>query len=159
MTLITGETSLSSFLDHSKPVEETNSFPTVDIRSVSSPPLDLRREYQLVLPAILPQSIHNDLTTSNLNTFLLETREETSNGMKQTYQIEMTLGAQKLPGFTFSKYNYQQSPPTLLLSETSYSYLFTTENTTFPKDRLLIQLKGNLTEREYAYIADGTRSL
>ena len=71
----------------------------------------------------------------------------------------MTISAQKLPGFSFSKYNYLKSSPTILFSEKSYHYLYRRESTTIPKDRLLIRLRDGLTERQYAYIADGIRSL
>lgn len=140
------------FLEESHLETLPMAFPDRDVRSISSPPLDLQRSYQRFVPAILPASIDSDLVSSNLNTYLLS--------FSHSYQLEKRFAVQKLPGFSFSKYNYIQSVPTVLLSPSSFSSVFDVSSTdSYPKDRLFIQLKENLSDREYAVIVDSTRSM
>ncbi|KAK8821170.1 hypothetical protein WA538_005799 [Blastocystis sp. DL] len=140
------------FLEESRVETLSVSFPDHDVRSVSSPPLDLQRAYQRFVPAILPASIDSDLVSTHLNTYLLS--------LSHSDQLEKRFAVQKLPGFSFSKYNYIQSVPTILLSPSSFSSVFDVSvSDAYPKDRLFIQLKENLSDREYAIIVDSTRSM
>lgn len=140
------------FLEESRVETLSVSFPDHDVRSVSSPPLDLQRAYQRFVPAILPASIDSDLVSTHLSTYLLS--------LSHSDQLEKRFAVQKLPGFSFSKYNYIQSIPTILLSPSSFSSVFDVSvSDAYPKDRLFIQLKENLSDREYAIIVDSTRSM
>lgn len=90
--------------------------------------------------------------STHLNTYLLS--------LSHSDQLEKRFAVQKLPGFSFSKYNYIQSVPTILLSPSSFSSVFDVSvSDAYPKDRLFIQLKENLSDREYAIIVDSTRSM
>ena len=109
------------------PAALTLPFSGRSLRSVLLPPLipvptpsvDLASAYQTFFPALLPASIHRDLTTHTAHPLLLrsqvsQTAQKTS---KQTsHQITQVATVQKLPGFSFSKYNYLQTAPTLLVS-------------------------------------------
>lgn len=151
-------TSLSEFL--SKSHEESISMvaPSKDIRSVPQPSLDLSQEYQRIIPALLPASINSDLISKDLNIFLLLLKQ--NEAPKQTIQFQLDSKIQKLPGFVFSKYNFMQSTPSIVLSASSFSSVFdVSTDINYPKDRLVIKLNSGLTDREYAYITDSTRSM
>ena len=56
----------------------------------------------------------------------------------------------------FSKYNFLQNTPTLLVSQETFTQLFGSEHA---HNRLVIKLKEGLSDRDYATIVDTTRSL
>ena len=124
-----------------------------------TPSVDLASAYQTFFPALLPASIHRDLTTHTAHPLLLrsqvsQTAQKTT--QQTSYQITQVATVQKLPGFSFSKYNYLQTTPTLLVSEQTFTSLFSED---IHYSRLLINLKDSLTEQQYAYMVDSTRSL
>ena len=150
--------SLADFLSHSKEESILVAPPSMDIRSVSQPPLDMSREYQQVIPALFPASINSDLISKDLNIFLLLL--EKNDNPRQTIQLQLDSKVQKLPGFGFSKYNFMQSVPSIILSASSFSSVFDISMVPdYPKDRLVVKLNSDLTDREYAYITDSTRSM
>lgn len=126
---------------------------------VPAPSVDLASAYQTFFPALLPASIHRDLTTHTTHPLLLRSpiSQTTQQTTQQTsHQIAQVATVQKLPGFSFSKYNYLQTAPTLLVSEQTFTSLFSED---IHYNRLLIKLKDSLTEQQYAYMVDSTRSL
>ena len=64
---------------------------------------------------------------------------------------------EKLPGFSFSKYNYLKSTPTAIISQQTFQTLLPSYS--LVKDRMIVKLKPTLSQREYAYIVDNTRSI
>ena len=53
-----------------------------------------------------------------------------------------------------------QSTPSIILSASSFSSIFDVPVVSdYPKDRLVVKLNNDLTDREYAYITDSTRSM
>ena len=159
MVVVQSESSsLADFLSHSHEESILMVPPSKDIRSVSQPPLDMSREYQQVIPALFPASINSDLISKDLNIFLLLLKK--NDNSKQTIQLQLDSKVQKLPGFGFSKYNFMQSTPSIILSASSFSSIFDVPVVPdYPKDRLVVKLNNDLTDREYAYITDSTRSM
>lgn len=146
-----GDESFTSFLDYSQPLYQNAPFPFMDIRSIQNPVHSIQQFYQLYVPALLPQSISNDLLSSSDPTYISYTNEGIA------YQ-HLTQGyLEKLPGFQFSKYNFKKGSPTIILSEKSFNTLF--PNVPKRYDQLIIQLNPSLSKRDYAYIVDSTRSL
>ena len=118
----------------------------------------MSREYQQVIPALFPASINSDLISKDLSIFLLLLKK--NDNSKQTIQLQLDSKVQKLPGFGFSKYNFMQSTPSIILSASSFSSIFDVPVVSdYPKDRLVVKLNNDLTDREYAYITDSTRSM
>ena len=131
----------------------------MDIRSVLQPSLDMSQEYQQVIPALFPASINSDMISKDLNIFLL-LLEKNDSSVKQTIQLQLDSKIQKLPGFGFSKYTFMQSAPSIIVSASSFSSVFDVPMVPeYPKDRLVVKLNDDLTDREYAYITDSTRSM
>ena len=64
---------------------------------------------------------------------------------------------EKLPGYSFSKYNYLKSTPTAIVSTKTFQELL--PSLSLVKDKMIVKLKPNLSQREYAYIVDNTRSI
>lgn len=146
-----GDMSLASFLDHSQPLYQNVPYPTIDIRSIQNPIHSIQQYYQFFIPALFPQSISNDLLTSSDPTYISYTKE----GIAYQHHTHGYIG--KLPGFQFSKYNFNKGSPTIILSEKSFNTIFPNVPKEF--NQLIIQLNPSLSKRDYAYIVDSTRSL
>ena len=116
---------------------------------VPVPSISLASSYQTFFPALVPASIHTELAIRSLAPFLLFTHD-------QAHQILPQATVQKLLGFSFSKYNFLQNTPTLLVSQETFTQLFGSEHA---HNRLVIKLKEGLSDRDYATIVDTTRSL
>ena len=115
---------------------------------VASPPVNLTSAYQTYFPVLLPASLQHNIATGSQHSLLFRT--------VAFHQLAQHATMQKLPGFSFSKYNYLQSTPTLVVSKQTFTSLFSED---IHNNRLLIKLKESLTEQQYAYMVDATRSL
>lgn len=150
MTQYTGSAPLREFLENSNPSKRNSVYPVIDIRSIQQPSLHIQENYEERFPALFPASIASTILASENPTYVSYLQSEST-------QHETVGYLQKLPGFQFSKYNLIQSASTLILSEATFNSLFPDEKDI--KKQLVIKLKESLSDRDYAYIVDSTRSL
>lgn len=138
---------LQSFFQSSKPSLTNNPYPNKDIRSIQQPPFQIQTKYQTEYPVLLSASMASAILVSDDTNYV-------SYASDQPFKHDVKGWFQKLPGFQFSKYSFSS---TLLVSKETFSSLFPLHSNT--NNRLIIKLHENLSNREYAYVVDSTRSL
>lgn len=154
---------LKTFLDSTVPYNTSLSFPFADVRANPSPEVNLKRQYNLYFPALLPKSLSTDLQEENVEKFVFSVTNHVRYHLQNTSDyssvslISQEATLEKLPGFSFSKYNYQKSTPNAIVSKSTFQEMLPSISPV--KDKMIVKLKPTLSQREYAYIVDNTRSI
>lgn len=148
MILYSGD-DLRTFFATSNPSSSNRLYPNMDIRSIQEPSFNIQSKYQEVIPVILPANLPSTIWTSDSANYVSYFRD-------QSFKHSVAGMVQKLPGFQFSQYSFGASTPTILMSKETFSFMFSSQP---HSNRLLIRLQEGLSDRDYAYIVDSTRSL
>ena len=154
---------LKTFLNSSKPYSTPVSFPFADVRANPSPEVNLEKQYRLLYPALLPKSLSADLQEENVEKYVYYVTNHGWDHSKNTSDssavslITQEATLEKLPGFSFSRYNYQKSTPTAIVSKSTFQEMLPSPS--LAKDKMIVKLKPTVSQREYAYVVDSTRSI